>query len=186
MVHIPLVSTAALIPLLGYPLLYLPIHIVVLELLIHPAAILGFQQSALDGITGQAQARKGFFGRTETAVILVTGTLITIAIAGLFITVVAGGEPPEHARTMAVTALVFSQVTVLAALTGLRGAAPRLIMIAALAFTFVATSIPVLTHWLDLHPLTLRDWLISAAAGFVAAAPSQLFHAAKPALRRRN
>ena len=43
MVHIPLVITAALIPMLGYPLLYLPIHIVWLELIIHPTALLVFQ-----------------------------------------------------------------------------------------------------------------------------------------------
>ena len=43
-VHIPLVVTAALIPLLGYPLLYLPIHVVWLELVIHPTALLVFQQ----------------------------------------------------------------------------------------------------------------------------------------------
>ena len=36
MIHIPLVVTAAFIPLAGYPLLYLPIHIVWLELVIHP------------------------------------------------------------------------------------------------------------------------------------------------------
>jgi Ca2+-transporting ATPase len=38
MIHIPLVITAALIPLAGYPLLYLPTHIVWLEMLIHPTA----------------------------------------------------------------------------------------------------------------------------------------------------
>ena len=36
MVHIPLVITAALIPFAGFPLLYLPAHIVWLELIITP------------------------------------------------------------------------------------------------------------------------------------------------------
>ena len=43
LVHLPLVLSAALVPLLGFPLLYLPIHIVWLELLIHPTAMLAFQ-----------------------------------------------------------------------------------------------------------------------------------------------
>ena len=43
MIHLPLVLSAALIPLAGYPLLYLPIHIVWLELIIHPTALLVFQ-----------------------------------------------------------------------------------------------------------------------------------------------
>src|SRR5690606_32734188 len=34
--HIPFVLSAALVPLLGYPLLYLPAHVVWLELIIHP------------------------------------------------------------------------------------------------------------------------------------------------------
>ena len=46
MLHVPLVTTAALVPLLGYPLLYLPIHIVWLELIIHPTAMLAFQNRA--------------------------------------------------------------------------------------------------------------------------------------------
>ena len=185
MVHIPLVTTAALIPLLGYPLLYLPIHIVILELLIHPAAILGFQQSAPEDITGRVQGSKRFFGKTETAVILGTGTLITIAVVALFVTTVTGGEAPEHARSMAVIALIVSLVTLLAALTRLRGRATWIIAAAALTFAFLATRAPVLAHWLDLHPLNLRDWLLSAGAGFVAAAPSQLFQAARPAHRSR-
>ncbi len=41
---LPLVLTAALIPLAGYPLLNLPVHVVVLELVIHPTALLVFQE----------------------------------------------------------------------------------------------------------------------------------------------
>jgi Ca2+-transporting ATPase len=41
--HIPLILAAALIPLAGYPLLFLPVHIVWLELIIHPTALLVFQ-----------------------------------------------------------------------------------------------------------------------------------------------
>jgi magnesium-transporting ATPase (P-type) len=38
-----LVVSAALIPFAGFPLLYLPLHIVWLELIIHPTALLVFQ-----------------------------------------------------------------------------------------------------------------------------------------------
>ncbi|MEZ5598576.1 MAG: cation-transporting P-type ATPase [Pseudomonadales bacterium] len=43
MIHMPLVLSAAFVPLVGYPLLYLPIHIVWLESIIHPTALLVFQ-----------------------------------------------------------------------------------------------------------------------------------------------
>lgn len=41
--HIPIVILAALVPLLGWPLLLLPIHLVWLELIVHPVSALVFQ-----------------------------------------------------------------------------------------------------------------------------------------------
>ena len=58
MVHIPLVATAALIPLAGYPLLYLPIHVVWLELIIHPTALLVFQEPATSTILEPVRPRE--------------------------------------------------------------------------------------------------------------------------------
>jgi Ca2+-transporting ATPase len=47
LIHIPFVLTAALVPLLGYPILYLPIHIIWFELIIHPTALFSFQQETI-------------------------------------------------------------------------------------------------------------------------------------------
>jgi len=44
MMHMPLVAIAALVPFAGFPLLYLPMHVVWLELIIHPTALLVFQE----------------------------------------------------------------------------------------------------------------------------------------------
>lgn len=176
MVHIPLVTTAALIPLLGYPLLYLPIHIVVLELLIHPAAILGFQQIARDGLDGAASGRTGFFSTAQAAVILATGAFVTAAVTGLFMVATGSGEAPGHARAMAMIALIVALVTVLSALTRLRGRQSRTIAILGLLFAFSATSIPGLANLLHLHPLTISEWLVAAAAGAAAASASLLFN----------
>jgi Ca2+-transporting ATPase len=49
LVHLPLVIGAAVIPLMGLSLLFLPIHIVWLELVIHPTAMLAFQDLPLAG-----------------------------------------------------------------------------------------------------------------------------------------
>ena len=55
--HIPLVVTAALVPLVGYPLLYSPLHIIWLEMIIHPTALLVFQEMpSHDGLNAQACA----------------------------------------------------------------------------------------------------------------------------------
>ena len=44
LMHIALVAAAALVPFAGFPLLYLPMHVVWLELIIHPTALLVFQE----------------------------------------------------------------------------------------------------------------------------------------------
>ncbi len=83
MIHIPLVVTAALIPLAGYPLLYLPIHIVWLELVIHPTALLAFQDLPAPGrLADRASARgRDFFSRREWAGIALVGTLLTALVS---------------------------------------------------------------------------------------------------------
>ena len=85
-IHIPLVLTATLIPLAGYPLLYLPIHIVWLEILIHPTAMLVFQDlPARELLPRGATAKQGrFFDAMQWGGIIVTGIFIAaVATSGL-------------------------------------------------------------------------------------------------------
>jgi hypothetical protein len=43
-IHAPFVVSALAVPVLGYPLLDLPVHIVWVELIVHPSALLVFQE----------------------------------------------------------------------------------------------------------------------------------------------
>jgi Ca2+-transporting ATPase len=81
-VHIPLVLSAAIVPLAGYPLLYLPTHIVWLELVIHPTALLVFQELPSSGrLTPiRRQARPRFFSPMAWVAIGALGVLITAAV----------------------------------------------------------------------------------------------------------
>ncbi|SFM20287.1 hypothetical protein [Nitrosomonas communis] len=49
LMHIPLVVTVIFIPLIGHPILYLPIHIVWYETIIYPTALLVFQELPTQG-----------------------------------------------------------------------------------------------------------------------------------------
>jgi Ca2+-transporting ATPase len=175
-VHIPLVATAAVVPLLGYPLLYLPIHIVLLELLIHPAAIFGFQRGAEGelGPGGRPRARR-FFTRRQAAAIVGTGTLIAFGVAGVFITMIERGEAVEHARAMGIVALGAAMIAVLAVLSRLRTTAPRVIAATAAAAVVVSATIPGFGPWVHVHALGISDLLIAAGIGAVAALASALF-----------
>lgn len=169
MVHIPLVTTAAIIPFLGYPLLYLPIHIVWLELLIHPAAILGFQKPA-----GAALAREGgsggrFFGKREWLTISLTGVGITAAVLGVFVLAAQGGENPEHARSMALMVLITSLAVLLLALSRGGTRAALLVALGSVASGLAFTRSEALGPLAHVHLLPMNDWLVAAATGVVPA-----------------
>ncbi len=82
LIHIPFVLTAAAVPLMGYELIYLPVHIVWLELIIHPTAILAFQSVA------SPQVRKSngvFFEKLDLYRFAIFGVGFAIVLSFIFI-----------------------------------------------------------------------------------------------------
>lgn len=173
-VHFPLITTAALIPMLGHPLLYLPIHIVWLELIIHPTAMLAFQAPAGARPEGEMPRRRAhFFSARDWIGILGAGILIAAAlVAGFRFALASGGI--LHARAMALVALVMAWVVTAALLTGLATRSARVIAGLTILSALLFTQWPPLAAMLALAPLHADDWLFGAAAGLVAAAPALL------------
>jgi Ca2+-transporting ATPase len=177
-IHIPLVITAALVPLLGYPLLYLPIHIVWLELIIHPTALLVFQQLPPAGLRprpskpGHQAAR--FFERLDWIAILAAGLLITGVILATSLRSFGSSRSTGHARAMALVALVVASGTVTAALSRLRSWPARLIVAGTVLSAVLFVQEPRLASWLGLEPLHADDWAIAAGGGLLAASLSAL------------
>jgi Ca2+-transporting ATPase len=176
MIHLPLVSTAALVPFLGYPLLYLPVHIVWLELLIHPAAILGFQQGA-DGRLGRSAGRDGrnFFTAAEWVVIAATGTAIAGAVLAVYMIAFAAGSGPDQARSMALVSLVVGLAVLLSSLAGTRSWIANSIAAAAIASAFILVQVPAFAAIAHLHPVPPVDWLVAFGAGALPALGALLF-----------
>ncbi|MBV2134864.1 cation-transporting P-type ATPase [Pseudomonas sp. MAP12] len=180
LVHIPLVASATLVPLAGAPLLYLPIHVVWLELLIHPTALLVFQELAPDGRLG-VLARRGparFFSRRAWWAILLGGALITLVLLGAWWQALDGlaldgqvlAEAPvvTHARSMAIAVLVVASLTITASLSQLRSAMARAVCGLGLASLLLFVQLPALAARLHLQPLHLADWAVAALAGLLA------------------
>ena len=121
MIHVPLVITAALIPLAGYPLLYLPTHIVWLEMLIHPTALLVFQGLPSPDGFGSVDRRRAvqFFSRLEWLLIGVVGALMTILVTAGYLRSFETGDV-DHGRAMALGVLTLSSATLTAALSRFR------------------------------------------------------------------
>lgn len=170
MIHLPLVLTAMLVPLAGYPLLYLPIHIVWLELIIHPTALLVFQAlpSSRRLLPVRRSARLTFFDRGEWVTILAVGIVVTVLVGGSYLRSLGAGYDVEHARAMAMVVLTTASAGITASLTRLRGQAARIVVIATMALSFLLVQTPGLAALLHLKPLHADDWMLAIGGGLLA------------------
>ncbi|HVQ11192.1 MAG TPA: cation-transporting P-type ATPase [Methyloceanibacter sp.] len=169
MVHMPLVATAALIPFAGFPLLYLPMHIVWLELIIHPTALLVFQElpesEALDPV--QRNRRLHFFDWREWALITLVGTLVIVLIVVGYERSLGSENNVEHARSMALVALIVASATMTAGLTRLKSRASVIALMATIGSALLLVQVPLFASLLQLSPLHADDWLIASLGGLV-------------------
>lgn len=173
-VHIPLVLSAAIVPLAGYPLLYLPVHIVWLELVIHPTALLVFQELPASAKLSPAKRRirPRFFGSSAWACIGILGALITAAVVFGYVYALGAGRDVEHARAMAIVALIIAGMTTTVGLSRLRNRTSIAVVAGSLTSLVVLIQIPQLAEPMQLRPLHVDDWALSAFAGVVAGAVS--------------
>lgn len=173
LVHIPLVLTAALVPLLGYPLLFQPVHIVWLELVIHPSALLAFQALPVPGRLAETRGRPGpgLFSRREALSVTGAGSLLALLVSLGFLHSIDSGDPDEHARSLALAAICVASACVVAGLSRLRTTAARSIVAGTLGSSAVLIQTPVLAGRLHVTPLHLADWAIAGLAGALAVVP---------------
>lgn len=172
MVHAPLVATAALIPLFGYPLLYLPIHIVWLELIIHPTALLVFQSlPSADGLgpISRGRQRRFYSGRAWLSIGLASAVATVVIVLGYILNL--GIEVDvAHARSMAMAALITSSAAITAVLSRLRSRNSWIAVVATMASAFFAIEFPPLAELLHLSPLHPVDWLAAIGGGLLVSA----------------
>ena len=184
MFHIPFVASALVVPLLGYPLLYMPIHIVWIEMILHPTALLVFQELPAGDLE---PARRGagarFFSRREWAAIALVGGLTALVVIGAYVWNVRESGQAEHGRAMAIATLAFASAALTARLSGLRTRTARIITAATIGSTILMIQMPLLAGVLHLEPLHLVDWGVAIAGGVLAAALSGEF-ALRPAPAR--
>ncbi len=163
-------TTAALIPLAGYPLLYLPIHIVWLELVIHPTALLAFQDPAPAG--DPRPPRRGrrlrFFDRRQWLGILFGGAGLSVAVSAGFMRSVSERHDVAHGRAMAMAMLTFASAAAAARLSRLATTSARVIALATALSTVLVIETPLGTK-LGLHPLHWDDWMLVALVAVVTA-----------------
>ena len=159
LVHLPLVIGAAAIPLMGLPLLFLPIHIVWFELVIHPTAMLAFQDLPDAGPLAAVQRdRHARFFTTEAWLgIGLVGGLVSVAVVWSFLFAFGADRDVEHARAMALSVLLTASAGITAGLTKLRHAAARWVVGGTLVSLGALVQIPALSRLANLRPLHGTD-----------------------------
>jgi Ca2+-transporting ATPase len=165
MAHIPLVTAAALIPFLGYPLVFLPVHVVWLELIMHPTAFLAFKAQAQSrGIGAAGDAGVRFFQPVEWLIICLVGLFVSAAVAGGYVHALGPDGDAEHARTLGIAILIAANAAVTAGLSGLATPAARWLAALSVLSLVVLAQLPWTALALRLTPLHFGDWLIAALA----------------------
>jgi len=170
MIHLPLVLTAALIPLAGFPILYLPVHVVWLELIIHPTALLVFQELPASGALAPMRraTHLRFFGRTQWVAIGSVAALLTVIVGVSFVRGLDHGYDVDHARAIALVALTTASAGITAGLSLFHTAAARTMIAATLLSSFLLVQTPWVARLLHLKPLDLDDWMLAAGGGLIA------------------
>jgi Ca2+-transporting ATPase len=187
-VHIPLVLTAALIPFAGFPLLYLPAHIVWLELIIHPTAILAFQHAAPRGALVAADGRPAtrFFDRREWVVIGVVGAMLTLAVTAGYVRGLGAEQDVAQARALALALLIVGSAAVAVGLCRMRGQLAWTLAVAAIASAVLMIQAEPIARLLHLSPLRAQDWLLAVGVGLAAGVLAALFARAPHVAQRRT
>ena len=183
MIHVPLVITATFIPLAGYPILYQPIHIVWLEIIIHPTAMLVFQELPAAGRLQAAQRNRGkrFFSVAEWLVIGLVGGLITALILWAYQRSLLPGKNVEHARAMALAALTGASAMLTVLLSRMRGVWAWIMAPLSLILCGIMVQAPAVASFLHLQPLHWDDWALAMGGGLITSMPAFLLSRRKPA-----
>ncbi len=158
LIHIPLVLVAAIIPLLGYPLVFLPVHIVWLELVIHPTALLAFQAVA-SANQQKVSTQKFFFSRYQILTIGIAGIVFAVLLGLSFFSNLSSESSQEHARSMAIALLTLWSAGIVFYLTLTRSKIANLLSGATIISSVLLIQMSNFFEFLHLTPLHLSDWL---------------------------
>ena len=182
--HVPIVFTALLVPLFGLPLLLLPIHLVWLELIIHPTSALVYQAEPPAGDLMQRpprDPRAPFLSRGAGLLYAGIGAAITAGALVLYVGSLAFGDAVEHARTLTLALFLIAQsiLTLQARSTRRRVWGQSLtenrvllpVIVGAIVSLVILMYVPPLAAATLLEPIHATDWLIAIAVAALCTLP---------------
>ncbi len=156
LIHIPLVATAAVLPLAGYPLVFLPVHIVWLELVIHPTALLAFQAPST-GTRDEVNAPR-IFSSFQVLCICLAGVAVAVLLGWGFVRALSEGASPERARSGVMALLTLWSAGVAVQLTRFKSEVAIIISTVTVLSSMALIQSSESLTFLRLAPLSLVEW----------------------------
>lgn len=184
-IHIPIILTSLFVPLFGLPLLLLPVHIVLLELIIDPTSSIIFQRIKADSDVMRTRPRslnESLISLSAFSKCLLQGAAIFLVVFLSYIYLIKTGASQTLASTFAFTVLVFANILVVYVLQSSRLAFSNFIISLKDKVTVIINLIivivflaliyaPVLNRFIGATPLSLPQLLatigLAALATFI-------------------
>ncbi len=178
--HPPLLLAAFVLPLVGAPLLLLPVHLVFLELVVHPTVSLVFEgDPPVFGLMRRPPRPRSAGLITKGLVVqsLLQGLTLSAGVIALYLVAWQGGASDADARGLAFVTLVLGQ-TLLVLAVDPAGSLPllqrlrrnrTLLPVVGLTLAVLAATIevPALAALLKVAPLPAEGWLLAAVVAAV-------------------
>ena len=174
-VHVPITGLALLPLLLDTPLVLLPLHVVLLEMIIDPASsiVLEREPPAPDLMQRPPRAATARLVDLRTfAASVLRGLVVLGAVIAVYLAAAASGRIHAEAAALAFAALVCGNLGLVmlhrarprpGRMLHARNVAFRIVAAAALAAVAAATLLPAPAHWFGFLPVP-ATWLAAAAA----------------------
>ncbi len=178
--HAPLLCSAVFVPLFGAPLLLLPIHLVLLEIIVHPTSSLVFEADPAAPDTMRKPPRPpgvGFFRPSDWVRPIVLGGVLSLAVLLLYLSEVWGGTGTDIARTVGIIAMITGQSAIVLVerspmrpfWSGFRLTPVLALVLAPIAVLPLIVYVPVLANGLHMAPPDAQHWLFALLTGLAAA-----------------
>jgi Ca2+-transporting ATPase len=171
--HVPILGLALAAPLLGLPLMLLPVHLVWLELIVHPVSALLFEGEPAPPDLMRRPPRDPRAPLLPSRLAMpsaLSGLLLTAAVLGIYWARLEAG--PVYARSAAMSALILgSLLLVWAERAGDRPWSSLLwpktarfwIVWGLVALSLpLSLAVPTIARVLQVGPISVRDWALAA------------------------
>ncbi len=167
--HVPIFLSALLIPLMHLPLLLMPVHIVFLELVLHPAISIVYEKEPEEKEIMSRRPREKktkLLHRGEFLDLIVVGTVLFLGTLFAYLVALPYGE--MYARSVGFSVMIVGQVLLIVSTLAQKGAKlERLLanhyliptMAIALGVYALLMYVPAAAEYMRLVPLGAPEWL---------------------------